>query len=126
MRAKLKKIASRKRISEGDDIPKGYGIAWVDFLSMEAVCYPMGLNFMARWFRDAKYWIKDPFSKGDVKHLHQNPQYLEAQLDQARQAIHQRDLELVQTRTAWQELQGNPQFQEAVHEMYLKAGNNDH
>ncbi|MET3390652.1 hypothetical protein ABIC33_001275 [Variovorax sp. 1140] len=43
----------RKYCGQGEMLPRGYGIAWVDFASDKAVCYPVVLNLVAAFLRAA-------------------------------------------------------------------------
>lgn len=44
-----------KRIPEGGMWPRGYGYAYREWDRNEAVCYPLGLNWLVGWVRMA--WI---------------------------------------------------------------------
>ncbi len=35
------------RLPEGDEIPRGYGVAWRDWSSYRAICMPIPLNLVA-------------------------------------------------------------------------------
>ena len=48
-----------KVISEGELIPKGYGIAWPLFYSREFVCYPFPLNHIIAGIRTFYLKIRD-------------------------------------------------------------------
>lgn len=43
----------KKVINEGEAIPKYYGIAYRDYLRYQAVCYPIVLNLIIRYLREA-------------------------------------------------------------------------
>lgn len=53
-------IKIRKEVCEGDLIPNGYGISYVDYISYKAICYPIPFNFIVSIFR--QIYIK--LSKG--------------------------------------------------------------
>lgn len=42
------------KINEGTAIPKGYGIAWRDFIRNRAICFPIPFNWFAKWGRE--FW----------------------------------------------------------------------
>lgn len=44
-------------------LPRFYGIAWRDPLTLSTVVYPMPFNIIARWLRGVHAWIR--FSNGD-------------------------------------------------------------
>lgn len=48
---------TKLRIKEGWCYPTGYGLCWIDWVTAEAVCYPIPFNWLARWFRDAYYFL---------------------------------------------------------------------
>jgi hypothetical protein len=39
----------KQALSEGDEIPMWWGIAWVEPINGMAVCYPYGLHLLIRW-----------------------------------------------------------------------------
>lgn len=41
------------KIKSGSQIPAWYGLAWIDVCTLEAVCFPLGLNVLARMARGA-------------------------------------------------------------------------
>lgn len=47
-----------KYASHGEMLPRGYGIAWVDYANGRLTCMPVPLNVVVRWFRLAWLWIK--------------------------------------------------------------------
>lgn len=47
-----------KKISAGTMIPAWYGVAWKEWYSNEAVCFPLGLNLIAAAVRSLYYTIK--------------------------------------------------------------------
>ena len=52
-------MALVKYAREGDMIPElWYAIAWRDFDTDRAVCYPVGLHFLMRWSRDLWCWVR--------------------------------------------------------------------
>ena len=52
-----------KRISQGDMIPRFYGVAWRDYYRNQAVCLPIGLNLIAALVRMVYHRIQYP---GDI------------------------------------------------------------
>lgn len=55
-----------KRIDEGCEYPTGYGFAYRDWMRNQAVCYPVGLNWLAGVIHEA--WIRlshGPFHNAD-------------------------------------------------------------
>jgi hypothetical protein len=42
----------RRYAEEGEMYPPGYGLAWREWSTPRAVCYPIGLNIVARWIHD--------------------------------------------------------------------------
>lgn len=56
----------RKAIDEGELMPNGYGVAYVDYCRRQAVCYPIGLNAVIGVCRAIYFWLcfdyrKSPF-----------------------------------------------------------------
>lgn len=47
-----------KRIKEGQLIPRGYGIAWHDFMSGQYSCLPIGINVVAAFARNMYLWLR--------------------------------------------------------------------
>lgn len=47
-----------KRIKEGQIIPRGYGMAWHDFMTGQFVCLPLGLNVVAAIARNIYLWLR--------------------------------------------------------------------
>jgi hypothetical protein len=57
----LKKTLMLQRvIMGGERVPRGYGIAYRDFLMDAVVCYPVPLNWLVRWGRDLARRLKVP------------------------------------------------------------------
>lgn len=44
-------------VHQGETIPAGYGIAWVDFAANRLACYPVPLHLVVRAARRVWYWI---------------------------------------------------------------------
>lgn len=42
----------KKIIKQGEEIPKGYGLAWYLDHKREFVCYPYGLHLLFVWIRN--------------------------------------------------------------------------
>ncbi len=42
---------------ECEVVPRGYGLAWRNFATASFTCYPIPLNFIFRWLRDAYFWL---------------------------------------------------------------------
>ena len=51
-------MAFVKRIREGALIPRGYGVAWWDWLSCEGICLPIPLNVLASTARRGLIWLR--------------------------------------------------------------------
>ena len=47
---------ARRHIDEGDVVPFGYGVAWVDHARCEWVCLPLGVNMVAAAVRRFYHW----------------------------------------------------------------------
>lgn len=47
----------KRVIAHGDSFPAFYGLAWWRQTEMTGVCYPIPLNWIARWVRDAYYFL---------------------------------------------------------------------
>ena len=47
-----------KRIGQGTIIPAWYGVAWKEWQSNQAVCFPLGLNLIAAAVRNLYYTVK--------------------------------------------------------------------
>lgn len=45
------------RLREGELIPKGYGLAYIDFSTMFSIYYPIPLNLIVRLFRGFYFWV---------------------------------------------------------------------
>ena len=58
------KFQTRKVIAEGEMIPRGYGIAYRDFIDYTRVCYPLPLNWIVRgWTAVAKFLKLPPMTE---------------------------------------------------------------
>lgn len=44
-------------IHQGETIPPGYGIAWLDPVANRLACYPVPINIIVRAARRVWYWI---------------------------------------------------------------------
>lgn len=58
------KLSMQKMVVEGDKLPRGYGIAWVDHLTYRIICLPFPVNHIARrirawWHRVRNVYITD-------------------------------------------------------------------
>ena len=51
----------RKDIWQGERYPRGYGMAWLDFVRNSAVCYPIPLNVVMRAAYLAWVWCLCPW-----------------------------------------------------------------
>lgn len=47
-------------VREYQSIPLGYGIAWINLHKNSATCFPIPLNWIARFVRDFYYIISKP------------------------------------------------------------------
>src|ERR1035438_2345092 len=43
-------------IRQGEMVPIGYGIAWIQFAEATSVCRPIPINILARWFYGLYGW----------------------------------------------------------------------
>ena len=59
----MKRLIIAQRIAEGEAIPKGYGIAYLEDYGAIAVCYPFSLNHFIAWIRCG--WLKVRNAKAD-------------------------------------------------------------
>ena len=56
----IKLIISDKRINEGEQMPKWYGVAYRDFAMYQAVCYPIPLNIIVATWNKVLWWLTQP------------------------------------------------------------------
>lgn len=49
-----------KRVNQGELIPGWYGVAWVDYERMQAVCYPIPLNIIIAIMRRCLFFLVNP------------------------------------------------------------------
>lgn len=77
------KAALFRRVTPGELLPRGYGIAWVHWHRDEAVCMPVPLNVLAGAMHTAWLWLKAP------RVVYANPEaaYAAGHADGYRQAI---------------------------------------
>ena len=47
-------------VPEGEELPRGYGLAWREFNRPGAICMPMPFNRIARAARQLFIWIRLP------------------------------------------------------------------
>lgn len=47
-----------KHINHGEMLPRGYGVAWMDYGSGRLTCMPVPINVVVRWCRVAWVWLK--------------------------------------------------------------------
>jgi len=59
----FKKVILKKAIEEGDCIPTGFRIAYLDFHYQVAVCFPIGVHLLVRWF--VRLWRLTYYFKPD-------------------------------------------------------------
>lgn len=52
------KFSISKRVNEGYLIPAWYGVAWKEWQSNQAICYPIGLNCLVAVLRAFYYTVK--------------------------------------------------------------------
>ena len=55
----IQRRLGRRMVTEGEKVPRGYGIAWDDYSTFEYVGYPVGLHLFARTIR--QLWIAFKF-----------------------------------------------------------------
>lgn len=53
-------LVRKHRLGFGDDIPRGYGVAWVSWSSPTAVLLPIPFNLIAGVLYRLRYWAKYP------------------------------------------------------------------
>ena len=68
-----KRVPLRKTVEEGEWRPAWYGVAYFDYATNYAVCYPIPLNIVVRVYRIVQYfllwllgtapWLKDPWKR---------------------------------------------------------------
>ena len=54
------RLTQKKLVESG--IPSGYAVAWSDLDTETVICYPVGLHFIAGWFRDRWYDLSRPYA----------------------------------------------------------------
>lgn len=74
------RISAFRYASQGEMLPRGYGIAWVEFCTDRAVCLPVPLHIIASFIRTA--WQK--------VRIWRAPDLLRAEYDRGRQMGYQR------------------------------------
>lgn len=50
----------RRSLQEGGRIPRGYGVAYIDLMRMEAVCYPIPFNLVVNAARKLYHGLLSP------------------------------------------------------------------
>lgn len=55
------------KIEEGQEVPLGYGFAWFEYDSREAVVFFIPFNFIFRWVRSFYFFISRQGSKNKFK-----------------------------------------------------------
>ena len=53
----MKKVIKR---NSGFRIPRFYGVAYVDHVKNELVCYPLFANLIVLLVRESFFWLKNP------------------------------------------------------------------
>jgi hypothetical protein len=48
----------KKIVKRGEMCPPFYGVAWVDYVQDQAVCYPLPLNRIVALLRDFFLWLR--------------------------------------------------------------------
>ena len=54
----IKRIQVKKIIEKGEIMPRGYGLAYIDFARQSFVCYPFPINHLIRIYRDIWYKVR--------------------------------------------------------------------
>lgn len=49
-----------KRVLEAGVMPKGYGVAWLDYVSLEAITLPIPINLIVRFWLSIYRWMRFP------------------------------------------------------------------
>lgn len=57
----------RIQIEEGGMFPRGYGVAYRDWPTLTAVCYPMPLNVLIGWSRRVLFWVMHGVAMGKLE-----------------------------------------------------------
>ena len=75
-----------KMVYEGECIPRGYGIAWHDYNTLNIVCFPIPFNWLASWARDLWYFVvrgrEDAIGRAAAKmHARRERSYAQVWLD---------------------------------------------
>ena len=58
-----------KRVRQGDLYPVGYGLAYYNYNSYHAICYPLGLNILVRAVRKLWVWVMSGSAIGNDRIL---------------------------------------------------------
>ena len=53
----MKRVFTKEYVDEGLPLPRGYAVAYRDFLVNSKVCYPLGIHLIVRWARDLIFWL---------------------------------------------------------------------
>lgn|GEM_PF-5143457 len=54
----FRRVFSKRRLSEGEHIPRFYGITYHDHTHTQAIAYPIPLNLLVRGYRKLLQWVK--------------------------------------------------------------------
>lgn len=55
------RLSALRYVDEADSLPRGYGVAWYEFATAQAVCLPVPLNVCAGALRRAWLWFRSPW-----------------------------------------------------------------
>lgn len=94
----LKHIHPKRLMLQGERIPRGYGIAYYDYETCCAVCYPLGMNKLVGLLLRIYENLRRPVSESawrefeieraeyrqNIKNLLDNKEYLESQNESLR------------------------------------------
>lgn len=47
----------RRRLAEGERVPYWWANTYYDPLTNYVICYPVGIHFLVRWWRDFRFWF---------------------------------------------------------------------
>lgn len=53
----MNKFTLKKYVSQGETLPRFYGVAWRDYARLQAVCYPIPLNWLVFILREIYFLI---------------------------------------------------------------------
>lgn len=64
---RLKSFKLRRILRDGEDYPKGYGLAYMDYMRRAGIAYPLGLNWIVwAWHHFVLWFESPPIHGGDI------------------------------------------------------------